>query len=120
MIFLDHNTTGDGLITALQLMAVMKHTGKPLSQLKQVMTVLPQVTVNVEVGSERKYEYVNDAEIMAAIREAERYFEGTGRVLVRPSGTEPMIRVMIEGPDLGVMQQKAERIAALMRKNLLA
>lgn len=120
VIFLDHNTTGDGLITALQLMAVMKHTGKPLSQLKQVMTVLPQVTVNVEVGSERKYEYVNDAEIMAAIREAERYFEGTGRVLVRPSGTEPMIRVMIEGPDLGVMQQKAERIAALMRKNLLA
>ena len=120
VIFLDHNTTGDGLITALQLMAVMKHTGKPLSQLKQVMTVLPQVTVNVEVGSERKYEYVNDAEIMTAIREAERYFEGTGRVLVRPSGTEPMIRVMIEGPDLGVMQQKAERIAALMRKNLLA
>lgn len=118
VIFLDHNTTGDGLITALQLLSVMKHTGKKLSELAEVMTMLPQVVVNVPVENERKYDYIDDAEIMETIRRTERLFEDSGRVLIRPSGTEAMVRIMIEGQDLPLMQQKAEEIAAVMKRNL--
>ncbi len=118
VIFLEHNTTGDGLITALQLLSVMHHTGKPLSELAKVMTVLPQVTVNVPVENERKYAYIDDAEIMAAIHQVERLFEDTGRVLIRPSGTEAMIRIMIEGQDLPLMEEQANRLAKIMEHNL--
>mgnify|MGYP005812638793 FL=1 len=118
VIFLEHNTTGDGLITALQLLSVMKHTGKPLSELAKVMTILPQVVVNVPVDNERKYDYIDDTEIMETIRKTERIFEDSGRVLIRPSGTEAMVRIMIEGQDLALMQQKADEIAAVMRRNL--
>ncbi len=118
VIFLEHNTTGDGLITALQLLSVMKHTGKKLSELAKVMTVLPQVVVNVPVENERKYDYIDDAEIMETIRRTERLFEDSGRVLIRPSGTEAMVRIMIEGQDLALMQQKADEIAAVMKRNL--
>lgn len=118
MIFLEHNTTGDGLITALQLLSVMRHTGKKLSELAQVMTMLPQVIVNVPIENERKYDYIDDAEIMEAIRRAERIFEGSGRVLIRPSGTEAMIRIMIEGQDQALMQKEADKIAAVMKQNL--
>ena len=69
VIFLEHNTTGDGLITVLQLLSVMKHTGKKLSELASVMTVMPQVTVNVTIDNERKYEYIDDVEIMDAIHQ---------------------------------------------------
>ena len=118
VIFLEHNTTGDGLITALQLLSVMRHTGKKLSELAQVMTMLPQVIVNVPIENERKYDYIDDAEIMEAIRRAERIFEGSGRVLIRPSGTEAMIRIMIEGQDQALMQKEADKIAAVMKQNL--
>ena len=118
VIFLEHNTTGDGLITALQLLSVMKHTGKSLSELAKVMTILPQVVVNVPVDNERKYDYIDDTEIMETIRKTERIFEDSGRVLIRPSGTEAMVRIMIEGQDLALMQQKADEIAAVMRRNL--
>ncbi len=120
VIFLEHNTTGDGLITALQLLSVMKHTGKKLSELAKIMKVLPQVTVNVEVDNVKKYEYVNDIEIMDIIHKTEKFFEDNGRVLVRPSGTEPLIRIMIESEDLSVMHQKAEAIAEVMKRNLNA
>ena len=96
----------------------MKHTGKKLSELASVMTVMPQVTVNVTIDNERKYEYIDDVEIMDAIHQVERCFEDTGRVLVRPSGTEPMIRIMIEGQDLPLMQEKADFIADIMKRNL--
>ena len=118
IIFLEHKTTGDCLITVLQLLSVMKHTGKKLSELASVMTVMPQVTVNVTIDNERKYEYIDDVEIMDAIHQVERCFEDTGRVLVRPSGTEPMIRIMIEGQDLPLMQEKADFIADIMKRNL--
>jgi len=118
IIFLEHNTTGDGLITALQLLSVMKHTGKKLSELAKIMKVMPQVTVNVEVDNVKKYEYVNDIEIMDIIHKTERFFEQSGRVLVRPSGTEPLIRIMIESENMDVMKEKAEEIAKVMRKNL--
>ena len=118
VIFLEHNTTGDGLITVLQLLSVMKHTGKKLSELASVMTVMPQVTVNVTIDNERKYEYIDDVEIMDVIHQVERVFEDNGRVLVRPSGTEPMIRIMIEGQDLPLMKEKANLIASVMKRNL--
>ena len=84
---MEHNTTGDGLITVLQLLSVMKHTGKKLSELASIMTVMPQVTVNVTIDNERKYEYIDDVEIMDVIHQVERVFEDNGRVLVRPSGS---------------------------------
>ena len=118
MIFLEHNTTGDGLITALQLLSVMRHTGKKLSELARIMTVLPQVTVNVPMDNERKYDYIDDAEIMYTIHQVERLFEDSGRVLIRPSGTEAMVRIMIEGQDLPLMEEQARRIAAVMERNL--
>lgn len=118
VIFLEHNTTGDGLITALQLLSVMRHTGKKLSELARIMTVLPQVTVNVPIENERKYDYIDDAEIMETIHQVERFFEDTGRVLIRPSGTEAMIRIMIEGQDLSLMKEQAARIAQIMEQNL--
>lgn len=118
VIFLEHNTTGDGLITALQLLSVMRHTGKKLSELAKIMTVLPQVTVNVPMDNERKYDYIDDAEIMYTIHQVERLFEDSGRVLIRPSGTEAMVRIMIEGQDLPLMEEQARRIAAVMERNL--
>lgn len=118
LIFLEHNTTGDGLITALQLLSVMKHTGKKLSELATVMTVLPQVLIGVPIDNERKYDYLDDEETMAMIASVEKLFEHSGRVLIRPSGTEPLVRIMIEGEDLVLMKQKAEEIAAVMKKNL--
>ena len=118
VIFLEHNTTGDGLITALQLLSVMRHTGKKLSELARIMTVLPQVTINVPMDNERKYDYIDDAEIMYTIHQVERLFEDSGRVLIRPSGTEAMVRIMIEGQDLPLMEEQARRIAAVMERNL--
>ena len=118
VIFLEHNTTGDGLITALQLLSVMRHTGKKLSELARIMTVLPQVTINVPMDNERKYDYIDDAEIMHTIHQVERLFEDSGRVLIRPSGTEAMVRIMIEGQDLPLMEEQARRIAAVMERNL--
>ncbi|MEG2597320.1 MAG: phosphoglucosamine mutase, partial [Oscillospiraceae bacterium] len=118
IIFLEHNTTGDGLITVLQLLSVMKHTGKKLSELAKIMTVMPQVSVNVMVDNERKYEYIDDVEIMDTIHQVERLFEKDGRVLVRPSGTEPMIRIMIEGQNLSLMEEQANFIADIMKQNL--
>lgn len=118
IIFLEHNTTGDGLITVLQLLSVMKHTGKKLSELASIMTVMPQVIVNVKIDNEKKYEYVNDIEIMDVIHDVEKVFETTGRLLVRPSGTEPLVRIMIEGQDIKLMEEKAELIADVMKRNL--
>ena len=96
----------------------MKKTGKKLSELARIMTVLPQVTVNVPIENERKYDYIDDAEIMETIHQVERFFEDTGRVLIRPSGTEAMIRIMIEGQDLSLMKEQAARIAQIMEQNL--
>jgi phosphoglucosamine mutase len=97
IIFLEHNTTGDGLVTALRLLSVMRDTGKPLSELRRVMTHYPQVLVNVPVRD--KGRLVTSAAISEAILLAERRLGGTGRVLVRASGTEPLVRVMAEAAD---------------------
>ncbi|MGL4800474.1 MAG: phosphoglucosamine mutase [Cellulosilyticaceae bacterium] len=118
VIFLDYNTTGDGLITAIQLLYVMKKTGKSLSELKSIMKIFPQVLVNAHVKNENKHAYLEDLEIQQAISALEAMFKGEGRVLIRPSGTEPLVRVMIEGRDKEVMQKEAEQLAKLLEDRL--
>lgn len=118
IIFLDYNTTGDGLCTALQLLSIVKKTGKKLSELAGVFQTLPQVTVNAKVQNSKKEEYKSDKVIMEEIAELEKEFEGNGRVLIRPSGTEPCVRVMLEGNDLAVITQKANYLAKLIEARL--
>jgi len=115
-IFLDHNTTGDGLISALQMISLMKRTGKPLSELAQVMSAVPQILLNIKVKQKPKLESVPD--IDRAIRESERRLNGSGRVLVRYSGTEPLLRIMVEGEREAVIKEVAEDLARLVRTHL--
>jgi len=118
IIFLEHNTTGDGLVTALQLLSVLKKKGKKLSELASVMKILPQVLVNAKVSNEKKNSYMEDEIISKAINELEATFENNGRVLIRPSGTEPLVRVMIEGQDKEFITQKAKELAELIEQRL--
>jgi len=105
IIFLDYNTTGDGLATGLYLLKVMKETGKPMSQLNKLMTDFPQVLVNARVKNELKNKYKENKEIIEKIKEVENLFQGQGRVVIRPSGTEPLVRVMIEAKeDIGLLE----------------
>ena len=119
IIFLDENTTGDGLLSALHLLEVMVVTGKPLSELSKVMTVMPQALVNVKVPNHRKEHFMEYPEIAEAIEELEKEFAGEGRVLIRPSGTEPKVRVMIEGKDKAKIDAEAHRIADLIQQLML-
>ncbi|MCQ2526334.1 MAG: phosphoglucosamine mutase [Lachnospiraceae bacterium] len=115
IIFLDENTTGDGLLSALHLLQVMVETGKKLSELAEVMDVLPQALVNAKVANHKKDKYMEFPEIKEAIEALEAKFAGEGRVLIRPSGTEPLVRVMIEGKDQKQIQDEAEKLAALIQ-----
>lgn len=119
VIFLDDNTTGDGLLSALHLLEVMVETGKPLSELANVMEVLPQALVNAKVPNHKKESYMEYTEIAEAIGELEKKFAGEGRVLIRPSGTEPLVRVMIEGKDQKVIDEEAHKLADLIQKVML-
>ena len=118
IIFLEHNTTGDGLLTSLQLIAAMKKTGKPLSELAGVMKTYPQVLVNAKVNNTKKYAYEEDAIIKSMICELEAKFDGKGRVLIRPSGTEPLVRVMIEGENHQIIKEEAEKLAHVIEERL--
>ena len=115
IIFLDENTTGDGLLSALHLLQVMVDTGKPLSELASIMEVLPQALVNAKVANHKKDKYMEYPEIAGAIAELEKKFAGEGRVLIRPSGTEHLVRVMIEGKNQTVIQEEAEKLASLIQ-----
>jgi phosphoglucosamine mutase len=119
VIFLDDNTTGDGLLTALHLLQVMVETGKKLSELASVMQVLPQALVNAKVPNHKKESYMEYAEIAEAIEKLENKFAGEGRVLIRPSGTEPLVRVMIEGRNQDEIDEEAKKLADLIRKVML-
>ena len=119
VIFLDDNTTGDGLLSALHLLQVMVETGKPLSELAKIMQVLPQALVNAKVPNHKKESYMEYAEIAEAIEELESKFAGEGRVLIRPSGTEPLVRVMIEGKDQDAIEEEATKLAELIEKVML-
>ena len=116
IIFGEYSTTGDGLMTALQLLAALKRSGAPLSQLAELMTRFPQVLVNVRVRSKAGWE--QNANIAAAIQTAEQQLGELGRILVRASGTEPLIRVMAEGPVLTELEQLAEQVAQAIRDEL--
>lgn len=118
IIFLDHNTTGDGLVSALQLLSIMKKTGKKLSELAEVFKALPQTIVNARVNNARKNDYASDEIIMSEIKALEAEFKESGRVLIRPSGTEPFVRVMLEGPSQSVIEQKANYLAKLIEARL--
>ena len=118
IIFLDHSTTGDGQLSALMLLNVIKNTGKSLSALAAEMQVYPQVLVNVTVTAEGKAAYASDEAIKAKIEETETKLGDDGRVLVRLSGTEPLIRVMLEGKDLDMITSFANEIADLVKERL--
>ena len=96
----------------------MKKTGKPLSELKECMQIFPQVLVNAHVKNEDKHAYLEDLEIQQAIEELENKFKGEGRVLIRPSGTEPLVRVMIEGKNKAVIEEEANKLATLIEERL--
>ena len=118
IIFTDFMTTGDGQLSAVQLMGVMRETGLPLSRLAGIITILPQVLVNLPATVDMKAGLAESLEISSAIRECEEELGDSGRVLIRPSGTEPLIRVMVEGPEMERITGIAERIAGAIRKNL--
>lgn len=115
-IFLDHNTTGDGLISALQVLSLMRRTQKPLSELAKAMSAVPQVLLNVKVKQKPVLESIPD--IDRAIRESERRLNGSGRVVVRYSGTEPLLRIMVEGEKDAVIREVAEHLAQVVRAHI--
>jgi len=114
LIFLDHNTTGDGLITALQIVSIMQQDGKPLSALAACMRTYPQVLVNVKVKEKR--DLASLPEIAQRIAGIEKTLEGTGRLLIRYSGTEPKLRIMLEGDEETEIARYADELAKLVRK----
>jgi phosphoglucosamine mutase len=116
VIFLEHTTTGDGLVTALQLAHVMRRTGEPLSALASIMRRFPQVLVNVEVRDKTRLS--TSSALAAAIAAEEEALGASGRVLVRPSGTEPVVRVMVEASDLDDARASADRLAAVVRREI--
>lgn len=118
IIFLDYNTTGDGVLTALQLTSVVKNKGKKLSELAKIMTTLPQVLVNAKVPNDKKKKYLEDEIIRNEIEKIEKSLEDIGRVLIRPSGTEPLVRVMIEGKNEEEISKMAEKLAKLIEERL--
>jgi len=114
IIFLDFNTTGDGLITGLMLASIIKNSDKKLSELASMMRELPQVLVNARVPNGKKDIHEKDKEIADAIKEIEAKLDGCGRVLIRPSGTEPLVRVMLEGEDQAELDELAHSLAKLI------
>lgn len=118
VILLDYNPTGDGILTSLMLIKAMLESKKKASELGNMVRLYPQVLVNAKVNSDKKYDYDKDSEIKEAIETLEREFAGNGRVLIRPSGTEPLVRVMIEGEEQEYIDKKAHEIAELIEKKL--
>ncbi|TKC14959.1 phosphoglucosamine mutase [Robertmurraya kyonggiensis] len=116
IIFLDYNTTGDGLLTGLQLVNIMKMTKKPLSELANEMEKFPQKLVNIRVTD--KYHVTDNEKVKAIITEVEAEMNGNGRILVRPSGTEPLVRVMAEAPTEEQCASYVERIAAVVKEEM--
>ncbi len=116
IIFLDYNTTGDGLITAIKLASVIKKKGKKASEIAAMMKEYPQVLVNARVSNEKKNYYTTDEMILSKIEEIEKSLEGRGRVLIRPSGTEPLVRVMLEGEIQEEIDKIAHELGALIEE----
>ena len=118
IIFLDYNPTGDGILTSLMLLQIILEKKVSASKLCDIIDIYPQVLVNAKVSNDRKYDFDKDEEIVKQIKEVEEEFAGNGRVLIRTSGTEPLVRVMIEGKDQEYITKKANDIAKLIEEKL--
>lgn len=118
IIFLDYNPTGDGILTSLMMIKILLEKNVPATELEKIINIYPQVLINAKVRSDKKYDFDKDAVIRSEIEAVEREFAGNGRVLIRPSGTEPLVRVMIEGNDLEYITEKAKSIAELIEERL--
>lgn len=118
IIFLNHNTTGDGLVSALNVLKILKLSGKKMSELAQIYETMPQCIINAKVSNKKKKDFDKDNVILDEIKNLEEEFDGKGRVLVRASGTEPCVRVMIEGENLDIITQKAQYLAAIIEARL--
>ncbi|MCD1147307.1 phosphoglucosamine mutase [Peptoniphilus sp. KCTC 25270] len=118
IIFKDYNTTGDGLATGIHLLQVMAKTGKTSDELNGLMTSYPQVLVNAKVAKDKKDAYLHHEGIQKSIQEVEEKFKGNGRVVIRPSGTEPLVRVMIEGDDQEILEKCARELAEEIEREL--
>lgn len=118
VILLDYNPTGDGILTSLMLITAILEKGQKPSEVASIIKLYPQVLINAKVDSDKKYDYEKDDEIKSAIEKLEKEFAGNGRVLIRPSGTEPLVRVMIEGENQEDITVKARKIADLIEKKL--
>lgn len=119
IILLDYNPTGDGILTSIMLIQAVLESNKKASELTEIIKLYPQVLVNAKVNSEKKYDYDKNEKIQNAIKELEKEFDGNGRVLIRPSGTEPLVRVMIEGENQQDINKKAKEMAKLIEKNMM-
>ena len=118
IIFLDYNPTGDGILTSLMLLRVMLKEQKSVSELAKIIKIYPQVLINAKVNSDKKYDFDKDEEIQKRIENLEKEFSGNGRVLIRASGTEPLVRVMIEGENQEYITKKAKELAEFISEKL--
>ena len=118
VILLDHNTTGDGLLTAVQLMSFMAQSKQPLSRLAKIMQMMPQSQFAAHVKDSCKYDFDKNEKIVEMINSLEKKYKGKGRLVIRASGTEPLVRVMIEGPDQREMDSDVFALSKLIEKEL--
>ena len=118
IIFLDYNPTGDGILTSLMLLMVAFEKNKRISELASIIKIYPQVLINAKVSNEKKYMFNEDEGINKKIEELEKEFSGNGRVLIRASGTEPLVRVMIEGENQDYISKKAQELANFIEEKL--
>ena len=118
IILLDYNPTGDGILTSLMLIQILLERGCTASELYKEMTKFPQVLENVKVDSNKKNLYLEDTEIQLEIKSIEKELGNNGRIVIRPSGTEPLIRIMIEGKDTNEIKGYATKLANLIKTKL--
>ncbi len=118
IIMLDYNPTGDGILTSLMLIKAILAKNEKASEVSKIINIYPQVLINAKVNSEKKNNYESDKEISDEIKNLEEEFSGNGRVLIRPSGTEPKVRVMIEGENIEYITAKAQNLANLIESKL--
>ena len=118
LLALDRQTTGDGIVSALQVLSAMRHTGKSLAELTADLQLMPQVLINRPFT--RGADWHSLPQFAATVTEAEQAVAGRGRVLIRPSGTEPVLRIMVEADDKAFAEQLAEKMAQALENNLLS